>query len=521
MTQSFDTIIIGAGLNGLTTAAYLAKAGQRVLVLEQRAVIGGTAATEEIFAGFKFDTVAHNVVGLSHHVVRELNLAQHGLQLVNADPNLYALTADGEGITLWRDDNKTAESIRRFSQNDAARWAAFKTRVTKLAAVLAELHNITPPRVGALDLAQLWTLGNLGLKLRGLGKRDMPEFLRALAMPVQDLLDDEFENDVLKGALGSVAVRGIRQGPRATGTTYNFLRGCTRDAVGATVFVRGGAGGLAHALAQAAQARGATIRTNARVVHINAREQKVNGVVLQSGQEISAARVVSAIDPRQTFLHLIDPLELEPTFISRVRNIRMNGVAAKMNFALDALPAFRGASPEQLRGTIVMAPSLDAIERAYDDAKYGAVSQQPLLEMTIPTLSDPSRAPAGKHILSVWVQYAPYELQVGSWKLEKQKLGDLVIRKLEEYAPKLQALILQSQILTPCDLEEIYGVSEGDLNHGQIALDQFLFMRPVPGYAQYRAPVDGLFLCDAGTHPGGLPCAAGRNAAREICKISR
>ncbi len=523
MTQSFDIIIIGAGLNGLTAAAYLAKAGQRVLVLEQREIVGGTAATEEIFPGFKFDTVTHNLVGLppqlaSNTTRRELNLSQYGLQLIDADPNLYAPLPDGEGITLWRDDNKTVESIRRFSQTDAARWVAFKRRVTKLAAVLAELHAITPPRVGDLDIAQLWALGNLGLKLRGLGKRDLPEFLRALAMPVQDLLDDEFENDLLKGALGSIGVRGIRLGPRGTGTAYNFLRGCTRDAVGATIFARGGVGNLANALAQAAQARGATIRANARVVRINAREQKTNGVVLASGEEISAPRVVSAIDPLQTFLHLIDPIQLDPTFLWRVRNIRMNGVVAKMNFALDGLPNFRVAPPEQLRGTIVIAPDLDYVERAYDAAKYGAVSQAPVLEITIPTLSDPSRAPQGKHVMSVWVQYAPYKLETGDWRLEKEKLGEWVTRTLEEYAPNLSSLVLSSQVITPCDLEEVYGVTEGDLNHGQVALDQFWFMRPVSGFGQYRAPLEGLYMCGAGTHPGGLPCAAGRNAAREIGK---
>jgi phytoene dehydrogenase-like protein len=516
MTNSYDTVLIGAGLNGLTTAAYLAKAGQRVLVLEQRAVIGGAAATEEIFPGFKFDTVTHNVAGLPRQVVRELNLAQYGLQFIDADPNLYAPLPDGEGITLWRDNNQAMESLRRFSPRDAARWSAFKTRVTKLAAALSELHNITPPRVGDLDPAQLWTLGALGLKLRGLGKRDLPAFLRALAMPIADLLEDEFENDLLKGALGSVGVRGIRLGPRGTGTAYNFLRGCTRDALGATVFVRGGVGNLAHALAQAAQARGATIRTNARVIHLHARAQKISGVVLASGEEISAARVVSAVDPRQTFLNLIDPIQLEPTLVSRVRHIRMNGVVAKVNLALDALPNFRAASPEQLRGTIVIAPNLDYIERAYDDAKYGAVSQNPIWEMTIPTLSDPSRAPQGKHILSVWMQYAPYELETGDWRLEKEKLGHRVIGALKEYVPNFESLILHAQVITPCDLEKTYGVTEGDLNHGQVALDQFWFMRPVPGFAQYRAPLEGLYLCSAGTHPGGLPCAAGRSAAREI-----
>ncbi|MBI4672626.1 MAG: NAD(P)/FAD-dependent oxidoreductase [Chloroflexi bacterium] len=230
--------------------------------------------------------------------------------------------------------------------------------------------------------------------------------------------------------------------------------------------------------------------------------------------------MVSAIDPRRTFLNLIDPLQLDPTFVSRVRNIRMQGVVAKVNLALDALPSFRGASPEQLRGAIVIAPNLDYIERAYDAAKYGAMSPQPLLEVTIPTLSDPSRVPQGKHVMSVWVQYAPYKLEIGNWKLEKEKLGHWVIRALEEYAPNLQSLVLHSQILTPCDLEETYGVTEGDLNHGQIALDQFWFMRPVPGFAQYHAPLDGLYLCGAGAHPGGLPCAAGRNAAREISKRS-
>ncbi|TAH53120.1 MAG: NAD(P)/FAD-dependent oxidoreductase [Chloroflexota bacterium] len=518
MSHSFDFIIIGAGLNGLTAAAYLAKAGKKVLVLERREIIGGAAVTEEIFPGFKLDTVTHNVAGFDANIARDLNLAQYGLELIQPDVSVFAPQRDGGAITLWRDDAKTADSIRVFSPNDATKWRAFRERMAKLARVLDSIHALTPPSITTTNPAELFSLGKLGLQVRGLGKRDMPEFLRALPMPIAELLDYEFENDLLKGALAAGGIHGLMLGPLGVGTTYNFLRGVNDGVVRATTFVRGGVGKLADALASAAKARGAEIRTNAHVVQIRVRDQRATGVVLASGEEINAPQIISSADPKQTFLQLIDPIELDPTFCARIRNIRTRGVFAKMNLALDALPNFKNATEEQLRGTISISPNMMYLERAYDDAKYGNISQQPYLEITIPTLLDPSRAPQGKHVLSVWMQYVGERLETGDLRLKNEQLGDLVIRTLSDYAPNLQSLVLHSQVLSPCDLQEIYSLPNGDINHGQTTLDQFLFMRPVPHFANYRTPLEGLFFCGAGAHPGGIPCAAGRNAAREILK---
>lgn len=518
MTNSFDTLIIGAGLNGLTTAAYLAKAGKKVLVLERRATVGGSAATEEIFPGFKFDTVTHNVAGFDPRIAKDLNLSQYGLELIQSDVSVYAPQANGAGITLWRDDARTGDSIRPFSQSDANKWRTFRERMARLAGVLDTIHGMTPPSIATTDPGELLTLGMLGLQVRGLGKREMPEFLRSLPMPISELLDDEFESELLKGALAAGGIHGLALGPGGSGTTYNFLRGVNDGVVRATAFVRGGVGKLADALAAAAQARGAEIRTNAEVVQIRTRDQRARAVVLASGEEISGSRIISSADPKRTFLQLLDPMELDPTFSRQIRNIRTRGVVAKMNLALDGLPVFAAATPEQLRGTISISPGTNYLERAYDASKYGGISPQPYLEITIPSLTDATRAPQGKHVMSVWMQYAPYERKTRNGKPETDTLREVILNTLAEYSPNLQSLILHSQLLTPCDLEETYGLTQGDVNHGQTTLDQFLFMRPVPGYSNYRTPIEGLYLCGAGAHPGGIPCAAGRNAAREILK---
>lgn len=516
MANNYDTIIIGAGLNGLTTAAYLSKAGKRVLVLEARASIGGAASTEEVFPGFQFDTITHNVVGFDPAIARDLGLAQHGLQLIASEINAFLPGQGSAGIGLWRDDAKTADSIKPFSTKDASQWKLFRERMAKLARVTDSIHAMMPPDIGTTKPGELWSLGRLGLQVRGLGKREMPAFIRTVPMPIAELLDDEFEGELLKGGLAAVGVRGMMLGPRGSGTGYNFLRGVQDGAVGATVHVRGGVGKLAEALAGAAKARGAEIRTNAQVAQIRVVNQRATGVVLASGEEIGAAKVVSSADPRRTFLQMIEPTELEPTFRGRVRNIRMRGCVAKMNFALGGLPNFKNAAAELLRGTIAIAPSINDLERAYDDAKYGGISHKPYLEIVIPTLSDAMRAPEGKHVMSVWMQYAPYNLKEGNWSEQRDKLGKLITDTVSEYAPNFKSLILHEQILTPCDLEERYGLTEGDVNHGQTTLDQFLFMRPVPGYADYRTPIEGLYFCGAGAHPGGLPAAAGRNAARVV-----
>lgn len=520
MPSTYDAIIIGAGLNGLTTAAYLAKGGQRVLVLERRASIGGVAVTEEFpdAPGFKFDTVTHNIAGFDPRIAQDLALERFGLELMPTSPAVYAPAPDGQGLTLWADDGQTTDSLRRFSTRDGQRWKPFRRRMAQLARMVEAINAVTPPSVTSTSAENLLPLGTLGLKLRGLGKRDMIEFLRMMPMPVYDLLDDEFENELLKGVLGAGGIRGMMLGPRGAGTTYNLLRQVDHGVIRATTLVRGGIGKLAEALAGAAQAHGAEIRTSAEVIRVLTREERADGVELVSGQKLFAARVVSSADPRRTFQQFLDPFELEPSFNACVRHIRMRGCVAKVNLALDSLPVFKGTTVERLCGTISISPSLDVLEHAYDDAKYGKVSQHPYLEIVIPSLNDPSRAPAGKHVMSIWVQYAPYKLATGDWRLEKETFAERVVKSLEPYVLNLQSLIIRSHVLTPCDLEETYGLTEGHLQHGETTLSQFLFMRPVPGWARYRAPIEGLYLCGSGTHPGGIPCAAGRNAAREILR---
>lgn len=552
MANSFDTIIIGAGVNGLTAGAYLAKAGQRVLVLERRAMIGGTAVTEELgaalqsgrggtlekqelagvqsargamTAGFQCDTLVSNLTGLNPRIARELGL--QGVEFIDAEPSVHALTVDGAGVTLWRDAKKTAEGLRQFSTRDAEKWGAFVERVAKVTNFLEAVYAATPPRPNEIQAESLWTLGTLGLKLRGLGKTDLYEGLRMLPIPIADWLDEWFENDTLKGALAAGGITALMQGPFATGTTLNFLH---RQVFGGGVirptrYVRGGIGKLADALATVIKARGGEIRTDAAVTQIVVKNERATGVVLRSGEERTAARIVSSADPYTTFLELVGTAELDAEFVKAVRNIKFRGAAAKMNLALDALPAFKNTDASLLCGTICINPTIESLERAYDDAKYGGYSQKPYLEVTIPTLADPGRAPAGKHVMSVWMQYAPFRLEEWGdrnhrdWRVEKEKLGDLVIKTLEEYAPNLESLITHSQILTPCDLQETYGLREGSLTQGAIMLDQFFFMRPVPGWAQYRTPIASLYLCGGGTHPGGgVAGASGRNAAREILR---
>ncbi|OGO48987.1 MAG: hypothetical protein A2W37_03000 [Chloroflexi bacterium RBG_16_63_12] len=528
MTNSYDAIIVGAGHNGLTTAAYLAKAGLKVLVLERRPVVGGAVVTEEIFPGFKFDTCAHGGQ-LRPDIVRDLGLAQHGLEIVSAHPTLFAPQPDGRQLLLSQGIAQTVESIERFSRADAKQWPAFVALLSKVAALLNEAYALTPPRVPAITPAEMPALAQLGLKLRGLGRKDMMEAVRMLPMSVAELLDEWFESDALKGAIGAFGVHGVMQGPMSGGTAFVLLH---HWAINGGLFrptVRGGMGQIANALANAARAWGAEIRVGVEVAQIMVRGERAIGVALASGEEINARLVISNADPRRTFVGghkeppLLDSMELDPSFVRAVQNIRMRGASAKVNLALDGLPQFTAApDANALRGTIIISPSLQYLERAYDDAKYGDCSQQPYLEIRIPSLIDPSLAPAGQHVMSVWAQYTPYRLRDASWDKVREAFGDMIIVTLADYAPNLQSLILHSQVLTPLDLESTYGLTEGNIHHGEMMLDQLLFMRPVPGWAQYRTPIENLYLCGAGTHPGGgVSGANGRNAARQILKDTK
>lgn len=521
MANTYDAIVIGAGHNGLTAAAYLAKAGQRVLVLERRPVVGGSVVTEEIWPGCRVDTVQHRGQ-LAADVVRDLNLAQHGLQMLNTHPGLFAPQPDGGA--LWLTPGRAAESIARFSRADAQKWPDFFALLMKVAGFLNDAYALTMPRLPQPALAEVPALAQLALKLRGLGRRDMMEAIRLLPMSLDELLSEWFESDALKGALGALGVHGLTQGPLSAGTAYLLLHYWTLQNGPFRPTAKGGLGAISQALAKAAVAHGAEIRTGAEVAQICVDDDRATGVRLagatRAGDELRARRVISALDPRRTFLELVGPLALDPHFVHAVRNIKLRGSFAKVHFALNGLPHFPAApDAAALGGTIVIAPSLLYLERAYDAAKYGGLSEQPYLEITIPSLTDPSLAPPGRHVMSVHMQYAAYRGMTDDSRLKIEKT---VLATLSQYAPNLHSSVISSHVLTPHDLEREYGLTEGNLHHGELMLDQFLFMRPIPGWAQYRTPIDGLWLCGPGTHPGGgVSGMPGRNAAREIVKDAK
>ncbi len=533
MSELYDAAVIGAGHNGLVTAAYLAKAGLRVVVLERRDLVGGAAVSEEVFPGFRVDTGAHSVGSFHPAVLKDLKLDRHGLEIITADPTALALLPDGDHLLLWREAKKTMESIGRFSEIDADRWVAFSEQVRRAAGFIEAVNQTRPPRLADASPAELGTLMRLGGRLRRLGKKAMAEVLRTLPMSVAEFLDEWFESDALKGTLGAAGVTGLFQGPLAAGTAFPFLSHHAGDGGGGggggggsvikpTRLVKGGMGALSGALADAAREAGAEIRTSAAVGRVHVKDGEAVGVVLESGEEIAAKRIISNADPRRTLLQLVEPLCLDPEFVRKVRSIKFRGSCAKVHLALGELPNFAGLNGEgsRLRGTISVAPSLDYLERAYDDAKYGGVSEEPYLEAVISSLSDPTSAPDGKHVMSVLVQYAPYHLKEGSWDdAKREQLGDRAVEVLARYAPNLPAAIIDRHVLTPLDLERVYGLTEGNIYHGEHTLDQLYFMRPVPGWARYRTPIAKLYLCGAGTHPGGgVTGAPGYNAAREILK---
>jgi phytoene dehydrogenase-like protein len=457
-------------------------------------------------------------------VVSDLQLAKHGLELLPLDPAVFSPTVDGEHLLLWRTPELTVDSIGQLSETDAKRWNGFAALVTKATGLLESIYS-APPDVLSKKKRDVWELLKMAGRLRRLGKQDMTEVLRVLPMTAVELLDEWFKNDLLKGTLGAVGITGIFQGPLAAGTAFLFLHhhvGAAQGVLRAPLRVRGGIGGLSRALESAARSAGVEIRTNAWVERIIAEAGVATGVALVDGEEIAGRCIISNADPSRTFCGLLDPFNLDPDFMRRVRNIKFKGVCARVNLALGELPDF-SCLPEDgphLRGLISISPSLKYLERAFDDAKYGELSREPYLEAVIPPLTDPSLAPDGKHVMSILVQYAPYHLNDGIWdEAKRSALGDRVVNTLSAYAPNIESAILHQQVLTPLDIENVFGLTEGNIYHGEMTLDQLFFMRPVPGWARYRSPVEGLYLCGAGTHPGGgLTGAPGYNSAQEILK---
>lgn len=517
-----DAVVIGAGHNGLVTAAYLAKAGLQTLVLERREKAGGALTTEEISPGYRIPAVAHTVGRLWGKVVRDLDLRRHGLTLNVPEVRLFAPQPDRGSITLWSDVARTAQELNRWSPSDAAAYAPFDRKVRALASFLAHLHASTPPDLKKPSAADALVGLRLARAFRGLGKKGGRELLRVMPMAVADFVAESFQTEALRGAIAARGVQFAAMGPWSAGTTAVLLSdsaGNDGGASGQTVFARGGPGALAASLASAARSFGAEIRTGADVVGITSSKGRAAGVALASGEEIPSRIVVSGMDPKRT-LGLVDPAAAGPSLVWRAGNLRLSGVVAKVNLALSALPVFAvdgGDDVERLKGRIVVAPSIDYLERAFDASKYGRVSEQPYMEATIPSLTDPDLAPEGAHVISVLMQYAPYHRRDGDWDTERDGLGDLVLKTLEGLAPGISDVVVARQVLTPLDLERDYGLTEGHPLHGEPSLDQFFAWRPLLGHARYRLALPGLYLCASGAHPGGgITGGPGVNAAREI-----
>jgi phytoene dehydrogenase-like protein len=520
--ERYEAVIVGAGHNGLVTAEYLAKAGLRTLVLERRSRAGGLLTTEEVAPGVRAPVAADGVGGLSAGVVRDLRLDSHGFRTIEPDVVAFAPSVDGLPLTLWRDPVRTATELRTQPEpRDADAFVAFDREVRAMAGFLARVQATEPPNLASPSLADAGTGLTLLNSLRHLGRQEIRETLRVLPMSVADLVSEALDDEALRGALAARGVRYSAMGPRSAGTALNFLWDSSSGggAAGRTVFARGGPDALAEALLTAARSQGATVRCGVEVSTIRTRDGSVEGVALANGEEIDSQIVASNADPKQTLLQLLDPAEVGPTLGWRAENIRAPGVVAKVTLVLEGLPAIVGADDERLHGRIVIAPSLDDLERAFNDSKYGRISEHPYLEVTIPTLSDPSLAPEGTHVLTALFQYAPRDLRDSEWDdATRDRVADGAVRTLEAYAPGLADRIVARHVLTPADLERDFGLTGGHPMHGEHALDQFFAWRPLLGHAGYRlAGIRGLYLCGAGAHPGGgITGGPGRNAARAI-----
>ncbi len=523
--NKYDIAIVGGGHNGLVSAAYLARAGRKVVVLERREFAGGCAVTEEVWPGYRVSTAAYLTSLLQERIIRELDLPRYGYQVDAKDPAFFSPFPDGRYLFFWQDGRKTLEEIAKFSPRDAERFTAYEQHLERLSEVVEGLLLTTPPEFPPRGVGDIVDYLKLAPRLRRLGRRDMIALVKVFTMSAADFLDEWFESDELKVTLATDGVIGANGGPRSPGTAYILLHhvmGSVGGKRGLWGFVRGGMGAVSNSIAAAAKAHGAEIRTGAAVSHIRVENGRAKSVVLDGGDEIEAKLVASNLDPKRTFLELVDAKELPPEFVERIRAFRIEGTSCKINLALNGLPDFRalpGAPGPQHKATMHICPSIEYIERAWDGAKYGRPSERPMLELTVPTMYDPSLAPAGRHVMGIFLQYAPYTLREGNWDELRDPFAERVFDLIEEYAPGFRALIAHQQVLTPLDLERRFGITGGNIFHGEMSLDQMFVMRPAPGAARYRTPVKGLYLCGSGAHPGGgVMGAPGYNAAREILK---
>jgi phytoene dehydrogenase-like protein len=520
VTAGGDAVVIGGGHNGLVVGAYLARVGRRVVILERAPEVGGIARTVELAPGYRAPALVHDVSGFRRSVIRHLQLESHGLRVLRPPVASVGLDPEGRSVVLHRDPARTADGLRPRSPRDGQAFGRFDRMVRSLASFLAHVSASTPPDLERPSLRDAVTGLRLGRALRRLGRRPVRELLRVLPMPVADLVGDALEDEPLRAAIAARGIAWTAMGPWTPGSAALLLLRAARGggAAGDIAYAEGGPGAVARALRSAARAFGAEVRTEAEVTAVLTRDRRAIGVGLASGEEITADAVVSAVDPKRT-LGLLDPMDAGPTLLWRGRNLRAPASAATVNLALDGLPRFTGIDdPAVLSGRIVLGPSIVHLERAADDHKYGRISEAPFLEVTIPTLTDPTLAPEGRHVASILFHSAPYRLREGDWTDDlRVHVGDLALKALEEHAPGFSDRVMARQVLTPVDLERDFALTEGCVLHLEPGLDQLFAWRPMLGHARYRFAIPGLYLAGSGAHPGGeITGGPGANAAREI-----
>ncbi len=526
--KKYDSIIIGGGHNGLTCAAYLAKAGKKVLVLERRHVLGGAAVSEEITKGFTYSVCSYVVSLLRPHIIRDLNLTKHGLAILPLDVS-YCPQIDGPGLARWDDPQKSKREIAKFSKKDAEAYPEFAMAMRKMSFFARNIVDQVAPNPNSFNPKELMKLLKLGGEFKAHGEDFLYLHNKLLTMSSADFLDMFFESDILKAPMAVSGIIGTFLGVRSPGTAYVLLHHYMGEIDGvfrSWGFAKGGTGGISMAIARSAQAFGAEIKTSAGVGEVVIKNGKAGSVFLENGDEYQADNIISSCDPRRTFLNFVGEKHLDTDFVKDIKRFKLRGSSGKVNIALDRLPKFNDgrSGTRHLRGDVAIAPSIEYLEKAYDEAKYGDFSRRPYINMVIPSLTDPTVAPKGKHVMSCFVQYAPYNIKEGpeNWPSKKEAFGETVIDTIEEYAPDIRDCIIDKQVLTPWEIEKDFGMSEGNIFHGELSLEQLLFLRPTAGWAHYKTPIDNLWMCGSGTHPGGgIMGSPGELAAKTILKSGR